>query len=149
MTTTDRIHRKITLRAAPARVWRAISNAREFGTWFGATLRGEFVPGTTVHGSVAYQGKELAVTFQIERLEPERLLAFRWHPYAVDPTIDYSQEPTTLVELAIAPAGDGTELTVTESGFDKIPLERRAKAFEMNDGGWAAQLDNIARHVHA
>jgi uncharacterized protein YndB with AHSA1/START domain len=147
--TTDRIHKQITLRAAPARVWRAISNAREFGTWFGATLRDDFVPGATVRGSVAYQGKELAVTFQIERVEPERLLSFRWHPYAVDPTVDYSKEPMTLVELAVAPAPEGTLLTVTESGFDKIPIERRAKAFEMNDGGWAAQLDNIARYVHA
>lgn len=147
--TTDRLQKQIALRATPARVWRALSTAREFGAWFGATLRTEFAPGATVEGSVAFQGKQLAITFQIERMEPERLLTFRWHPFAIDPAVDYSSEPTTLVELALAPAPEGTLLTVTESGFDKLPLARRAKAFEMNAGGWAQQLENIARHVHA
>lgn len=146
-TSTDRIEKQRVLRAPPARVWRALSNAREFGTWFGCELQDDFVPGTTVRGKVAYQGNDLAITFHIERMEPERLLAFRWHPYAIDPAVDYSREPTTLVELALAPAPEGTLLTVTESGFDQVPLERRAKAFEMNGNGWAAQLDNIARHV--
>ncbi|HEU4733044.1 MAG TPA: SRPBCC family protein [Kofleriaceae bacterium] len=148
-TTTDGITKQITLRAAPARVWRAISNAREFATWFGVELRDELAPGATVRGTVRYQGKEVPLTFHIERMEPERLLAFRWHPFAVDPAIDYSREPMTLVEMTIAPAADGTLLTVTETGFDQIPAARRAKAFEMNEGGWAAQLENIARHVHA
>ncbi len=146
-TTTDRIEKRRVLRASPARVWRAISNAREFGTWFGIELRDDFAPGRAVHGKVTYQGKDLPVTFQIERMEPERLLSFRWHPFAIDPAIDYSREPTTLVELTIAPAPEGTLLTVTESGFDQIPLARRAKAFEMNDGGWAEQMQNIARYV--
>jgi uncharacterized protein YndB with AHSA1/START domain len=148
-TTTDRIEKRRVLRAAPARVWRAISDRREFGSWFGIELRDDFVPGATVHGTVVYQGKELAVMLQIERMEPERLLAFRWHPFAIDPAVDYTSEPTTLVELALAPAPEGTLLTVTESGFDQIPLARRAKAFEMNDGGWAEQMQNIARHVEA
>ena len=148
-TAKDRIEKQRVLRAAPARVWRAISNAREFGTWFGIDLRDDFAPGRAVHGKVTYQGKDVPVTFQIEQMEPERLLTFRWHPFAVDPAIDYSHEPTTLVELAIAPAPEGTLLTVTESGFDQIPLARRAKAFEMNGHGWAAQLENIARHVEA
>jgi uncharacterized protein YndB with AHSA1/START domain len=148
-TTTDSIQKQIVLRATPARVWRALSNAREFGTWFGAELRDDFVPGAAAHGTVKFQGQELTITFQIERMEPERLLAFRWHPFAIDPKVDYAGEPTTLVELALAPAPEGTLLTVTESGFDQIPLARRAKAFEMNSGGWAQQLENIARHVHA
>lgn len=148
MTTTDGIEKQIVLRAPPARVWRALSNAREFGTWFGVELRDDFAPGVAVRGTVVYQGREVALTFQIERMEPERLLAFRWHPFAVDPAVDYSSEPTTLVELTLAVAPEGTLLTVTETGFDKIPLARRARAFEMNDGGWAAQLENIARHVH-
>jgi uncharacterized protein YndB with AHSA1/START domain len=148
-TTTDGIKKQIVLRAAPARVWRAVSNAHEFGTWFGVELRDDFVPGAAVRGTIRYQGKELPVTFHIESMEAERLLAFRWHPYAIDPAIDYSSEPMTLVELTIAPASEGTLLTVTETGFDQIPIARRAKAFEMNSGGWAAQLDNIARHVHA
>jgi uncharacterized protein YndB with AHSA1/START domain len=148
-TTTDSIRKQIVLRASPARVWRALSDAREFGTWFGARMSDDFVPGATVRMTVDYEGKELQGTIQIERMEPERLLAFRWHPFAVDPAVDYSKEPTTLVELAIAPASGGTLLTVTESGFDAIPIARRAKAFEMNEGGWAAQLENIARHVDA
>jgi uncharacterized protein YndB with AHSA1/START domain len=146
---TDRIQKQITLRATPARVWRALSTAQEFGAWFGATLRTDFAPGATVEGSVAFQGKQLAITFQIERMEPERLLTFRWHPFAIDPAVDYTREPTTLVELALSAAPEGTLLTVTESGFDQLPVARRAKAFEMNAGGWAQQLENIARHVHA
>jgi uncharacterized protein YndB with AHSA1/START domain len=146
-TTTDRIEKRRVLRAAPARVWRALSDRREFSRWFGVELRDDFVAGATVHGTVTYQGKAVTFTIHIERMEPERLLAFRWHPFAVDPTIDYTREPTTLVELALAPAPEGTLLTVTESGFDQIPLARRAKAFEMNDHGWAEQVQNIARHV--
>jgi len=146
---TDAIHKELVLKAPPSRVWQAISNAEQFGTWFGAKLRGEFAAGRTVEGTVSYQGKELPLRLLIDRIEPERVLAFRWHPYAIDPSVDYSHEPMTLVELAIAPAPEGTLLTVTESGFDQIPEARRAKAFEMNSGGWAAQLDNIARHVGA
>lgn len=148
-TTTDRIEKQRVLRAPPARVWRAISNARELSTWFGVALSDDFVPGATIRGTVAYEGKDVTFTIQIERMEPERLLAFRWHPFAVDPAVDYAREPTTLVELALAPVPEGTLLTVTESGFDQIPLARRAKAFEMNDHGWAEQIQNIARHVDA
>jgi len=147
--TTDSIKKQTVLRASPARVWRAISQAREFSAWFGAEVRDDFAPGATVHGKVTYQGKEMTFTMQIERMEPERLLSFRWHPFAVDPTVDYTHEPTTLVELTLAPAPEGTLLTVTETGFDKIPIARRAKAFEMNDGGWAAQMENIAKYVDA
>ena len=146
---TDRIQKQTTLRATPARVWRALSTASEFGAWFGATLRTEFAPGATIEGSVTFRGQQLAITFQIERMEPERLLAFRWHPFAIDPGVDSTRAPTTLVELALAAAPGGTLLTVTESGFDQLPLARRAQAFEMNSGGWAKQLENIARHVHA
>jgi uncharacterized protein YndB with AHSA1/START domain len=148
-TSTDRIQKQVTLRAAPARVWRALSTAREFGAWFGAELQDELAPGATVRGKVPYQGKELPITFHVERMEPERLLTFRWHPFAIDPSIDYSSEPTTLVELVLEPAPGGTLLTVTETGFDAIPAARRAKAFEMNTGGWAQQLENIAKYVHA
>jgi uncharacterized protein YndB with AHSA1/START domain len=148
-TPTDRIQKQVTLRATPARVWRALSTAREFGAWFGAELRDEFAPGATVRAKVSFQGKDMAFTVHVERMEPERLLAFRWHPYAVDPAADYSKEPMTLVELALKPVPEGTLLTVTESGFDAIPLARRAKAFEMNDGGWAQQMENIAKYVHA
>jgi len=147
--TTDRIEKQIVLRATPARVWRALSNAREFGTWFGAEFTDDFAPGKEARGKVKYQGKELTMAFVVERMEPERLLAFRWHPFAVDPTVDYSSEPMTRVELVLSAVPEGTRLTVTETGFDQIPIARRAKAFEMNSGGWAQQMENIARHVHA
>lgn len=147
--TTDRIEKQIVLKASPARVWRALSNAREFGAWFGAEFEDDFAPGKEARGKVTYQGKQLTMTFVVERMEPERLLAFRWHPYAIDPTVDYSGEPTTLVELVLTPVPEGTRLTVTESGFDRIPIARRARAFEMNTHGWAQQMENIARHVHA
>lgn len=149
MTTPDRIEKQTILKATPARVWRALSDAREFGTWFGVKLDDELVPGKPVRGTIHYQGKALAFLFHVERMEPEKLFSFRWHPYGIDPDHDYSGEPMTLVELAIAPVPEGTRLTITESGFAQIPEARRAKAFEMNSGGWAAQLDNIARHVHA
>ena len=146
---TDMIRKEITLRAAPARVWRALSDAQEFASWFGCTMHDAFAPGATVRGSVGFKGKQLPLTLQIEQMVPDKLLAFRWHPYAVDPAVDYATEPTTLVEIALAPTDGGTLVTVTESGFDQLPIERRAVAFEMNSGGWAIQLDNIARHVHA
>jgi uncharacterized protein YndB with AHSA1/START domain len=147
-TTSDRIEKRISLKAAPARVWRAISDARELGTWFGVDLRDDFAPGATVRGKLTIKGYEhVTLEMTIERIERERLFSFRWHPYALDPSVDYSKEPATLVEFRLEPEGEGTLLVVTESGFDQIPAARRAKAFEMNTSGWAAQLNNIARHV--
>jgi uncharacterized protein YndB with AHSA1/START domain len=145
---SDRIEKRIELAAKPERVWRALSNAREFGTWFGARLEGDFVPGATVRGPMAIAGFEhLTLEIAIERVEEARLLAFRWHPCAIEAGVDYSKEATTLVELRIEPTAGGTLLVVTESGFDKIPPGRRPKAFEMNSKGWEAQLQNVARHV--
>ena len=147
-TTTDRIEKVIELHAPVTRVWRALTTASEFGTWFRASLEGEFVEGATIRGHITYPGYEhLTIEMLIERIEPQTRFAFRWHPYAVDPTVDYSSEPTTLVEFVLAAAGQGTRLTVIESGFDRIPVGRRAEAFRMNDGGWAEQMQNIARHV--
>jgi uncharacterized protein YndB with AHSA1/START domain len=149
-TTSDSITKQVTVRATPARVWRALSNAQEFATWFGIDrMQDAFVPGKPATGVVRFQGREHSFTIHIERLEPERLLAFRWHPFAVELDRDYSQEPMTLVEISLEPAGAGTRITVVESGFDRIPAERRAKAFEMNTGGWAEQMQRIARHVDA
>jgi uncharacterized protein YndB with AHSA1/START domain len=147
-TTPDRIEKRITLRATPERVWRALSSPREFSAWFGVDLRDDFIPGTTVRGPITSKGYEhLTLEMTIERLDKERLLAFRWHPHAIEPNVDYSSEPMTLVEFRLEPVPEGTLLVVTESGFDKIPASRRPRAFEMNSGGWAAQLENIARHV--
>jgi uncharacterized protein YndB with AHSA1/START domain len=148
-TSTDSIKREIFLKATPARVWRALADAKEFGDWFGVTLAGQaFTAGGTVRGNVTHPGYE-HVVFEawVERVEPERLLAFRWHPHAVDPATDYSKEPTTLVEFSLTPAEGGTLLRVVESGFDQVPAARRLQAFEMNSGGWDAQLKNIERHV--
>jgi len=147
-TTPDRIEKKILLRAPKARVWRALSDSNEFGTWFGAKLTGEFSPGATVSGPITSKGYEhLTMSITVERVEKERLLAFRWIPYDVDPKADTSNEPTTLVEFHLEEGKEGTVLTVVESGFDKVPLARRAKAFESNTEGWAEQLKNIERHV--
>jgi uncharacterized protein YndB with AHSA1/START domain len=145
---TDRIEKEIELRAPPARVWRAITTAKEFGTWFGADLDGEFVQGAIVRGNIIHPAyKHIKLEIQIERVSPERYFAYRWHPYANDPTVDYSREPTTLVEFFLEESGDGTNLRIVESGFDQIPVARRAEAFRMNDGGWSGQIKNIARHV--
>jgi uncharacterized protein YndB with AHSA1/START domain len=147
-TTTDRIEKKMLLRAPRSRVWRALTSAKEFGAWFRVNLEGEFEVGKPIVGKVTHPGFEhVTMEVTVERMEPEQLFSYRWHPYAVDPKIDYSKEPTTLVEFHIEEASGGTMLTVTESGFDKIPKERRDEAFRMNSDGWAAQLENIARHV--
>ena len=146
--TTDHIEKTIMLRAPKARVWRALTNADEFGTWFRVKLESGFAVGTTVTGKVTYPGYE-HVTFSVnvERMDAERLFSLRWHPAAVDPKVDYSKEPTTLVEFRLEEVKDGTMLTVVESGFDRIPAGRRDEAFRMNNEGWSIQLENIQRHV--
>lgn len=147
-TTTDRIEKTITLRTPRSRVWRALTVAEQFGEWFRVKLEGPFVEGATVRGRITHPGYEhLTMEIAVERLDPERYFAYRWHPYAIDPGTDYSKEPTTLVEFRLEDAAGGTVLTLTESGFDRIPLSRRAEAFRMNDNGWSEQLKNIERHV--
>jgi uncharacterized protein YndB with AHSA1/START domain len=147
---TDRIEKTIVLRAPRSRVWRAIANAEEFGAWFGVKLEGAFAPGARVQGRITTPGYEhLTMEITIEQVDPERLFSYRWHPNAIDPGTDYSGEPTTLVEFRLDEVAGGTRLTVIESGFDRIPLERRAEAFRMNDQGWAEQIKNIERHVMA
>ncbi|HXT36459.1 MAG TPA: SRPBCC family protein [Chloroflexota bacterium] len=145
---TDRIEKNIVLQAPRSRVWRAIASAEEFGAWFGVTIEGAFAPGARLTVRFTSPGHE-QVTMEIttERVEPEHLLSYRWHPYAIEPGVDYAGEPTTLVEFHLAEVPDGTQLTVIETGFDRIPAARRATAFRMNDQGWAAQLTNIARYV--
>ncbi len=145
---TDRIEKRIELRAPVARVWRALTDHREFGEWFRVQLDGPFVPGGTSRGRITFPGYEhLRWEVVVERMEPERLFSFRWHPYAIDPAIDYSKEPSTLVEFRLEATASGTRLVLTESGFDGIPAGRRAEAFRMNDGGWTQQMANIERHV--
>ena len=147
---TDRIERSILIAAARERVWRALSNAEEFGAWFGANLAGQaFAPGRRARGPMTHQGYE-HVYFDavIERIEPQDLLSFHWHPYAVEPAVDYAAEQPTRVMFTLKDApGNATLLTVVESGFDQVPAERRRKAFEMHTAGWEAQLRNVARHA--
>jgi uncharacterized protein YndB with AHSA1/START domain len=147
---TDRIEKRIELNASPARVWRALTDYREFGEWFRVKLESPFVPGKTTRGRLTYPGYEhLIMEVAVQKMEVERLFSFQWHPYAVDPKVDYSKERPTLVEFRLEKAGAGTLLVVTESGFDSIPAGRRAEAFRMNSNGWGAQLKNIEAHVAA
>jgi uncharacterized protein YndB with AHSA1/START domain len=147
-TTTDRIERRIDLKAPRARVWRALTDAKEFGTWFRVALEGPFVAGQTVRGHITFPGYEyLKFEAAVERMEEPDLFTFRWHPYAIDPAADYSKEPTTLVEFHLDEIAGGCRVTVTESGFDRLPPERRDEAFRMNDDGWRQQLENVERHV--
>jgi len=150
--TTDRIEHSLVINAPRDRVWRALSNAEEFGTWFGANLKGvTFAPGERARGQITLRGYEhIYFDVVVERIEPQEMLSFRWHPYAVDPSVDYTKEQPTLVTFTLKDApGNGTLLTVVESGFDNVPPSRRLEAFRMNSAGWKAQLDNIARHVSA
>jgi uncharacterized protein YndB with AHSA1/START domain len=148
-TSTDRIERQVLINASRARVWRALSDAGEFGDWFGVNFKGKiFVAGKHIQGKITYPGYEhLTMDVLIERIVPEQSLSWRWHPAAIDPKIDYSQEPTTLVVFELQEVGGSTMLTVVESGLDKIPLARRADVFRMNSSGWDQQMENIKKHV--
>jgi uncharacterized protein YndB with AHSA1/START domain len=148
---TDRIEKTVVLKAPRSRVWRALAIPEEFAAWFGVRLEGQqFVPSARVRGQITIPGYEhVVLDLTVEKVEPERFFSYRWHPYAVEPGVDYSSEPTTLVEFRLEEVAGGTRLTVVESGFDRIPLARRAEAFRMNEGGWTGQLKNIERHVAA
>lgn len=147
-TSTDRIEKQTVVRAPRAKVWKAITNSREFGTWFKADIAEPFVEGAPARGKITHPGYEhLTIELYVERIEPERYFSYRWHPYAVDPKQDYSQEPTTLVEFELEEVPEGTRISVTESGFDQIPLARRDEAFRMNSRGWEGQLRNVANYV--
>jgi len=159
MSTTDRIEKKVLLRAPRERVWRAISDAVQFGTWFGVEFDGPFVAGQRITGKMRptvvdpevakmqepYAG--MAFDYTIDRIEPMQLFSFRWHPFAIDPKVDYSNEPATLVVFELDEVPGGTQLTITETGFDRIPLERRAKAFAANEGGWQKQTELIKKYL--
>ena len=144
----DRIEKRIELKAPVSRVWRALTDHREFGQWFRVNLEGPFAPGQTARGRIMHPGYEHVLwEAVVQKMEPERLFSFTWHPYAVDPKTDYSKEPPTLVEFRLEKAAGGTLLLLTESGFEKIPAHRRIEALRMNDGGWTEQMKNIGRHV--
>ena len=148
MTSTDRIEKQMVLCAPKSRVWRALTDAQEFGTWFRVKLEGQFAVGQRIRGKITYPGYEhLTMDVTVERMDKEKQFSFRWHPGAVDPKVDYSAEPATLVEFRLEEAEGGTRLTVVESGFDKLPPGRREEAFRGNERGWTIQMENIKRHV--
>ena len=145
---TDRIEKHVLLRAPRSRVWRALTDTKEFGQWFGVKLTGTFTPGAQLRGQITHKGYEhLTLELTVDRVEPERLFSWRWHPNAIDPAADYSAEPTTLVVFELEEVDGGTLLTVVESGFDRLPAARREQAYSGNDGGWTMQMEFIARHV--
>lgn len=145
---TDRIEKQITLGAPRGRVWQALTDAAQFGQWFGCELNGRFVAGESIRGQITSPAyRHLKLEFHVERIEPEHYFAYRWHPFAVDPAVDYSDEVPTLVEFFLTDQADGTLLRVIESGFDALPESRRATAYRMNDGGWKQQLGHISSYV--
>ena len=155
----DRIEKQTVLRAPRDRVWRAVSDAKEFGDWFGVAFDGEFRAGTRLTGRIKpttvdpkvaelqkpYEGQAFEVA--VERVEPPRGLAFHWHPFAADTRVDYSKEPMTLVTFALDEVPEGTRLTITESGFDRLPVSRRGEAYQANEGGWTHQLELIRKYL--
>jgi uncharacterized protein YndB with AHSA1/START domain len=144
----DRIERRIELKASPDRLWRALTDFQEFGTWFKVDLEGPFVAGQTTRGRLTYPGYEhMILEIAVQKVQPQRLFSYRWHPYAIDPKVDYSHEPPTLVEFKIKKTPAGSLLVVTESGFDGVPAARRDKAFEMHCDGWSEQMKNIEAYV--
>jgi uncharacterized protein YndB with AHSA1/START domain len=144
----NHIEKRIELAASVSRVWRALTDYREFGEWFRVKLDGPFVPGQISRGHITYPGYEhLKWEALVQTMEAERLFSFTWHPYAVDPKADYSKETPTLVEFRLEKSPSGALLLLTESGFDNIPGDRRLEAFRRNDGGWTEQMKNIQNHV--
>jgi len=144
----NQIEKRVELAAPVSRVWRALTDYREFGEWFRVNLEGPFVPGQVARGRITHPGYEHVVwQATVKEMRPESLFSFTWHPYGVDPKVDYSKEEPTLVEFRLTPAGRGTLLVITESGFDHIPAHRRMEALRMNTMGWEAQTGNIAKHV--
>src|SRR5688572_27222292 len=156
---SDRIEKHVLLRAPLSRVWQALTDSHEFGRWFGVRLDGPFKAGTPIHGQITpttvdpdvaemqkpYEGMKIEIV--VDRIEPKMLFSFRWHPFGVDPKVDYSKEPMTLVEFTLKEQPEGVLLKVAESGFDRIPIERRAAAFTANEGGWAKQVELIQKYV--
>jgi uncharacterized protein YndB with AHSA1/START domain len=148
MMANDRIEKQIDLQAPVSKVWRALTDYREFGEWFRVKLEGPFVVGQVSGGQITHPGYEhLRMEVVVQKVEPERYFSYTWHPYAIDPKVDYSQETPTLVEFRLEESAKGTLLKVTESGFEKIPSARRLEAFRMNDNGWGQQLRNIENYV--
>ncbi len=154
-TTNDRITKEVLLRAPRDRVWRALSDSKEFGAWFGMEMEGAFEAGKAVRGRIRYsdendpmyQFRDMPFEMVIERMEAERLFSYRWHPGMPEPGKDYSNEPMTLVEITLAEHREGTLLTIVESGFDAIPAERRVEVFNMNTEGWEGQAMAINRYL--
>lgn len=146
--TMDRIEKHTVFRAPRARIWRALTDPKEFGEWFQVKVEGPFQPGTRVRGKVTYPAWEhIPFEITIVQMEPERLFSWRWHPHTDEPARDYSSEPTTLVVFELEEVPEGTRLTVVESGFEGIPADRLQKAYRGNESGWSEQLENIRRHV--
>jgi len=146
--TADRIERQVRLRHPRTRVWRALTDSREFGQWFGAVFTEAFEPGARLRGRITHKGYEhMTMDITIERMEPERLFAWRWHPGAAAPGESFASEPETTVVFELAEVPGGTLLTVVESGFDQIPLARRGRALKDNEGGWTAQMKAIEDYL--
>jgi uncharacterized protein YndB with AHSA1/START domain len=158
---TDRIEKRVLLKAPRDRAWRAVSESDRFGTWFGVAFDGPFIEGKRLAGTIAptrvdddvatMQQPYAGTPFEwvVEKIEPMRRIAFRWHPFGVDKRIDYSDEPMTLIVFELHDAPEGVLLVVTESGFDHLPPERRAKAFAANEGGWTHQMTLIRKYVES
>ena len=144
----NQIEKRIELASPVSRVWRALTDSRQFGEWFLVKMDGPFVAGQPAAGQITHPGYEhVRMQIVVKAIEPETLFSYTWHPYSVDPKVDYTKEASTLVEFRLLPTAGGTLLTVTESGFEKIPSERRAEAFLRNDGGWKQQMKNIEAYV--
>jgi uncharacterized protein YndB with AHSA1/START domain len=155
----DHIEKSIVLNCALERVWCAISEARQFSAWMGLSDHGDFVPGTLFTAKMAptkfndefaklqepFDGLQVKMT--IDQIQRPRLFSFRFHPFAVDPDADYSREPMNLVTFELQEVPDGTMVTITETGFDRIPLERRAMAYEVNDRGWALATKALENYL--
>jgi uncharacterized protein YndB with AHSA1/START domain len=156
---TDRIEKKVQLNASRERVWHAVSDATQFGRWFGVKFEGAFEEGKSLRGKItptevdeavaAMQKPHEGMAFEwvVERIEPQQRIVFRWHPFAIDKAVDYSAEPMTTIVFELDDSDGGTLLTITESGFDAIPAARRAQAYEANAGGWAHQLRLVEKFL--
>ena len=145
---SDKIEKQVELKAPVEKVWKSLTDHRQFGEWFGVKIDQPFASGEKSTGQFTLDGcDDKRWNATVQKIEPQRLFSWTWHPYAMDPNVDYSHEEPTLVEFTLEAVPGGTLLKVVESGFDRVPEHRRAEAFQMDERGWGFQLENIERYV--
>jgi uncharacterized protein YndB with AHSA1/START domain len=144
----NQIEKQIELKAPISKVWNALTDYKQFSEWFGVALESPFKMGETTEGQITIEGYEfIRFTANVQKMEAEQLFSYTWHPASLEKNHDYSNETPTLVEFKLTESTNGTLLTVIETGFNKLPENRREESFRRNSDGWAMQLESIEEYL--